>query len=79
VVVNVAGFLILWWLMERSPADRNFAATLGGFVTVLIGAPFIAFLCIVGHSRYCGFENSLKGDALSAYLQRYWSNASLIR
>src|SRR5258708_2433803 len=73
VVVNAAGFLILWLLMERPPAHRNFAAILGGFVTVLIGTPFIAFLCIVWYSRYREFENSLKGDALSAYLQRYWS------
>lgn len=73
VVINVAGFLILWLLMKRPPAHRNFAAILGGFVTVLIGTPFIAFLCIVWYSRYREFENSLKGDALSAYLQRYWS------
>ncbi|MFC0397914.1 hypothetical protein [Paraburkholderia rhizosphaerae] len=59
--------------MGCSAAQRDYAIILGAFVTVLIGAPLIAFLCLGWYTRYREFENSLKGSALSAYLQRYWS------
>lgn len=71
--VNVAGWLFLWKLVQRSPAQIELAITLSAFVTILIGAPLIAFLCLGWYTRYREFENSLKGPTLSAYLQRYWS------
>jgi hypothetical protein len=41
--------------------------------TVLVGAPLIAFLCLGWYARYDEFQNSLKNDALDAYLKRFWS------
>ncbi|WP_027796213.1 hypothetical protein [Paraburkholderia acidipaludis] len=73
VGINVAGGLFLCKLIERPPAQLEIAITLAAFVTVLMGAPLIAFLCLGWYTRYREFENSLKGKALSAYLQRYWS------
>lgn len=71
--INVAGGFILCKMIERPQAQLEIAITLAAFVTVLMGAPFIAFLCLGWYTRYREFENSLKGEALSAYLQRYWS------
>lgn len=73
VAINVAGAIFLWKLTGRPLAQMELAITLAAFVTVLTGAPLIAFLCLGWYSRYREFENSLKGQALSAYLQRYWS------
>jgi hypothetical protein len=73
VAVNVLGAVFLWWLTGRQLAQIELAITLAAFVTVLVGAPLIAFLCLGWYARYREFENSLKGKALSAYLQRYWS------
>ncbi|WP_233873655.1 hypothetical protein [Paraburkholderia adhaesiva] len=73
LTVNIAGWLFLWKLAQRSSAQVELSITLAAFVTILIGAPLIAFLCLGWYTRYREFENSLKGPALSAYLQRYWS------
>jgi hypothetical protein len=73
VAVNVLGALFLLKLTGRPLAQIELAITLAAFVTVLVGAPLIAFLCLGWYARYREFENSLKGKALSAYLQRYWS------
>ncbi|PVY28730.1 hypothetical protein C7413_115113 [Paraburkholderia silvatlantica] len=71
--INIAGGIFLWKLTGRTLAQIETAITLAAFVTVLTGAPQIAFLCLGWYARYREFENSLKGKALSAYLQRYWS------
>jgi hypothetical protein len=73
VGINVAGGFFLCKLIDRPLAQLEIAITLAAFVTVLMGAPLIAFLCLGWYTRYREFENSLKGAALSAYLQRYWS------
>lgn len=73
VGINVAGWVFLGKLIQRSPEQLELAITLAAFVTILVGAPLIAFLCLGWYTRYREFENSLKGEALSAYLQRYWS------
>ncbi|CAB3745757.1 hypothetical protein [Paraburkholderia humisilvae] len=72
-VINIAGGVFIWKVVGCAAAQRDYAVILGAFVTVLIGAPLIAFLCLGWYTRYREFENSLKGSALSAYLQRYWS------
>jgi hypothetical protein len=71
--INVAGWLYLWKVIDRSVEQVTMAVTLAAFVTVLVGTPLIAFLCLGWFTRFREFENSLKGSALSAYLQRYWS------
>lgn len=71
--INVAGWIFLSRLIQRSLAQFELAITLSAFVTILVGTPLIAFLCLGWYTRYREFENSLKGEALSAYLQRYWS------
>ncbi|MGC5832131.1 hypothetical protein LDP08_16370 [Ralstonia pseudosolanacearum] len=71
--INVTGGLFLWRVVRCRPAQLELAIILSAMVTVMIGAPLIAFLCLGWYTRYREFQNSLKGDALSAYLQRYWS------
>ncbi|CAB3751997.1 hypothetical protein BPA30113_02162 [Burkholderia paludis] len=44
---------------------------------MLVGAPLIAFLCLGWYARYDEFRNSLKNDALDAYLKRFWSKSLL--
>jgi hypothetical protein len=73
VAVNVGGWLLLWKIVCCATVQLELVIILGAMVTVLIGAPMIAFLCLGWYSRYREFENSLKQSALSAYLQRYWS------
>ncbi|KML47455.1 membrane protein [Burkholderia cepacia] len=50
---------------------------ISGIATVLVGAPLIAFLCLGWYARYDEFRNSLKNDALDAYLKRFWSKSLL--
>ncbi|WP_233217349.1 hypothetical protein [Trinickia dabaoshanensis] len=73
LLVNLVGWVINWSMRGCTVAQRGYAGILGGFVTVLVGSPLIAFLCIGWYARFHEFENSLKDKALSAYLQRYWS------
>jgi len=42
--------------------------------TALAAAPLIIFLLVGWYTRYLEFQNSLKQEALAAYLQRFWSN-----
>jgi hypothetical protein len=71
--INIAGGFYLCKVIDRPAAQLTTAVTLAAFVTVLVGTPLIAFLCLGWYTRFREFENSLKGQALSAYLQRYWS------
>lgn len=73
VGVDIVGSSFLWKVVECSADYLKFAVTLAAFVTVLVGTPHIAFLCLDWFTRYREFQNSLKGMALSAYLQRYRS------
>jgi hypothetical protein len=73
IAINLLGGLFLWKIIECSGDRLKFSIILAAFVTVLVGTPHITFLCLGWFTRYREFQNSLKDKALSAYLQRYWS------
>lgn len=73
ISINVAGGFFLWKVVRCPPGRLEVAIILSAVVTTMIGTPLIAFLCLGWYTRYREFQNSLKGEALSAYLQRYWS------
>ena len=73
IAINIFGWLLLLKVAQCSPAHLKLAAAIAAFVTVLVGTPLISFLCLGWFTRYREFQNSLKGAALSAYLQRFWS------
>ncbi|WP_143060084.1 hypothetical protein [Burkholderia contaminans] len=70
---NLVGLVALLFL----PLQAITAATLGALSTFLVMAPFIHFLTHGWYDRYDEFRNSLKDDALFAYLQRFWSTRLL--
>ncbi|KIH83117.1 hypothetical protein [Pseudomonas batumici] len=73
LLINMTG---LWFMRVVAELDENvllLAALLAAFTTVIVGTPLILFLSLGWFSRYNEFQNSLKGGALAAYLQRFWS------
>ena len=86
LVINVAGGGIVTWATNGGhwPASSDSARSAGYPVTIYIlclmctalaAAPLIIFLLVGWYTRYLEFQNSLKQEALAAYLQRFWSNA----
>ncbi|WP_175730138.1 helix-hairpin-helix domain-containing protein [Burkholderia ambifaria] len=85
IFINVAGIAIATLATNQPIQAPGFWAWLGAIhwpvtiifvsaiATVLIGAPLISFLCLGWYARYDEFQNSLKNDALDAYLKRFWS------
>ncbi|GGP25081.1 hypothetical protein GCM10010971_09000 [Silvimonas amylolytica] len=72
VLVNVCGGIFIT-LTDVPPGILCMVIVLGAFSTVLCGTPLIMFLSQGWFTRYSEFLNSLKGGALAAYLQRFWS------
>ena len=86
LVINVAGGAIVTWATNGGhwPAFSDSVRSTGYPVTIYIlclmctalaAAPLIIFLLVGWYTRYLEFQNSLKQEALAAYLQRFWSNA----
>ncbi|WP_232458822.1 hypothetical protein [Burkholderia ubonensis] len=80
LLINAAGALIATHAINQPVPDGNIWERLPGTIilvsaisTVLVGMPLIAFLCLGWYARYDEFQNSLKNDALDAYLKRFWS------
>jgi hypothetical protein len=73
VGINVAGWAFMRYVVNADGAPLCLVVMLAAFTTVMIGTPLIVFLSLVWFTRYREFQNSLKGSALSAYLQRFWS------
>ncbi|SDC51806.1 hypothetical protein [Paraburkholderia lycopersici] len=76
VVVNIAGGGLSLLAVNMPGQIRVWPLPiflLAALTTALVSAPFIAFLTLGWYVRYREFENSLKCEALSAYLQRFWS------
>ncbi|MGU7768552.1 hypothetical protein ACV229_00015 [Burkholderia sp. MR1-5-21] len=85
LLVNVAGVLIATAAINPPLKQRNLWEWLsaihwpvtmilvGALATLLLGTPLIAFLCLGWYARYDEFRNSLKSNALDAYLKRFWS------
>lgn len=61
------------YVVKVDGAPFGLVVTLAAFSTVMFGTPLITFLSLGWFTRYREFQNSLKGSALSAYLQRFWS------
>ncbi len=74
-VINVAGGLFMEKVAGVTGDTLRFVVVLAAFTTVLAGAPLIMFLSLGWFTRYREFQNSLKGGALAAYLQRFWSSS----
>ncbi|WP_224770981.1 hypothetical protein [Pseudomonas sp. FEN] len=73
LLINMTG---LWFMWVVAGLDGNIlwlVTVLAAFTTVITGTPLIMFLSLGWFSRYNEFQNSLKGGALVAYLQRFWS------
>jgi hypothetical protein len=71
--INIFG---LWFMWGAAGLDGNIlllVVVLAAFTTVITGTPLIMFLSLGWFARYSEFQNSLKGGALAAYLQRFWS------
>jgi len=77
-LINMAGWVFMVEVAELKGEILLFVVVLAAFTTVMSGTPLIMFLSLGWFSRYSEFQNSLKGGALVAYLQRFWS-PSLIR
>ncbi|WP_235994037.1 hypothetical protein [Paraburkholderia solitsugae] len=80
IAVNVGGGLFVVFVVPTraqypsSPEEPlKLIFVLGAFATILSAAPLITFLSVGWFTRYQEFQNSLKEGALSAYLQRFWS------
>lgn len=71
--INFLGWLFMLSIGGLSGEILLFVVVLGAFTTALCGAPLIIFLSLGWFTRYSEFQNSLKGGALAAYLQRFWS------
>jgi hypothetical protein len=72
--VNLVGLVAFLVFL---PSQAITAVPLGALSTFLVMAPFIHFLTHGWYDRYGEFRNSLKDDALFAYLQRFWSTRLL--
>ncbi|WP_213940450.1 hypothetical protein [Pseudomonas sp. dw_612] len=73
LAINALGWLFMLYIAGLSGEILLFVAVMGAFTTGLCGAPLIIFLSLGWFTRYSEFQNSLKGGALVAYLQRFWS------
>lgn len=73
--VNLAGWVYMLEVARFEHPILLFIIVLAAFTTVLSGAPLIMFLSLGWFTRYSEFQNSLKGAALVAYLQRFWSTS----
>jgi hypothetical protein len=73
IAINLAGAAFMRYIVKEDGAPFVLSVTLAAFSTVLVGTPLITFLSLGWFTRYREFQNSLKGSALSAYLQRFWS------
>ncbi|MGF7131446.1 hypothetical protein P3T40_002928 [Paraburkholderia sp. EB58] len=80
VAANVGGGLFVAFVvpsraqyLSSLKEPLKLVCMLGAFATVLSGTPLITFLSVGWFTRYQEFQNSLKEKALSAYLQRFWS------
>lgn len=73
IAINVGGAVFMHYVVRADGATLGLVVTLAAFTTVIVGTPLIVFLSLVWFTRYREFQNSLKGGALSAYLQRFWS------
>lgn len=71
--INLCGAAFMHYVVNTTGASFVLVVTLAAFTTVIVGTPLIVFLSLVWFTRYREFQNSLKGSALSAYLQRFWS------
>ncbi|MGF6545828.1 hypothetical protein [Paraburkholderia youngii] len=71
--INVGGAAFMHYVVNATGASLRLVVSLGALTTVISGTPLIVFLSLVWFTRYREFQNSLKGSALSAYLQRFWS------
>jgi hypothetical protein len=71
--INLGGAAFMHYIVNATGASLVLTVTLAAFTTVMAGTPLIVFLSLVWFTRYREFQNSLKGAALSAYLQRFWS------
>lgn len=75
LLVNLAGWVYMLEVARFEHPILLFIIVLAAFTTVLSGAPLIMFLSLGWFTRYSEFQNSLKGAALVAYLQRFWSTS----
>lgn len=79
LLVNAAGAAVAAYAIKQPVRAGIFWDQWGTIImvsaiaTVLVGVPLIAFLCLGWYARYDEFQNSLKNDALDAYLKRFWS------
>ncbi len=73
LLVNMTGLGFMCGVAELDGNILLLAVLLAAFTTVIAGTPLILFLSLGWFSRYNEFQNSLKGGALAAYLQRFWS------
>ncbi|OUL68336.1 hypothetical protein CA603_52485, partial [Paraburkholderia hospita] len=73
IAINLAGAAFIHYVVKAEDASLELAVTLAAFTTIMVGTPLIVFLSLIWFTRYREFQNSLKGSALSAYLQRFWS------
>ncbi|WP_248799312.1 hypothetical protein [Pseudomonas sp. MWU13-2105] len=73
LLVNIIGLWFIWAVAELDGNILLLVAVLAAFTTLIAGTPLIMFLSLGWFSRYNEFQNSLKGGALAAYLQRFWS------
>ncbi len=71
--INGVGRLFMVDVVGLDGAVLLLVTVLAAFTTVICGAPLIMFLSMGWFTRYSEFQNSLKGGALAAYLQRFWS------
>ncbi|AUT65605.1 hypothetical protein [Paraburkholderia terrae] len=73
IAINLAGAAFIHYAVKAEDASLELAVMLAAFTTIMVGTPLIVFLSLIWFTRYREFQNSLKGSALSAYLQRFWS------
>lgn len=75
LLINGVGRLFMVDVVGLEGAILHLVVVLTAFATVICGAPLIMFLSLGWFTRYNEFQNSLKGGALAAYLQRFWSTS----
>ncbi|MGI4816041.1 MAG: hypothetical protein ACRYG5_07540 [Janthinobacterium lividum] len=75
ILMNLGGGYLLSQSGHWQPGGLWFAALLAAFTTVMVATPLIAFLSVGWFTRYNEFQNSLKDQALAAYLRRFWSQS----